>query len=188
MIVERALNTLAYQQSIERRWHELGYSSLKYFVPIKPREGEQPRYWQNNVTHVGPDNYAVDIVTPDPRKYSLPIISSSDGVIAAVITDSTIGGNNPIYANHANYITVQTGIREFFKVIHLATNSTNLVPGDKVVAGQVIGCTGVSGYMMDRRHLHFMVGRWLDTRRVEYESLRIRLKDFPNPNYNELLQ
>ena len=160
--------------SKEEIFHSLSLSSYEYLSPITPRSGEKVRFWQDSPAHVGPYRHALDIIIPDPRINSLPVLAPQDGRIIALVQDNTEYGDSQDYLFKLNYVTVQVGKSEFYELCHIDKESCKYEIGDTVKKGNIIAKTGVNGWMTDVRHLHFMVGKWLPNN--QFQSLKIRFR------------
>ncbi len=156
-------------------YHLLGYSSFSYKYPIRPRKGEEIRFWENNLSHVGIDKHAKDIIVPDPREKPLTIWAPRSGIVASVVQHNTKWGRTKDFENYMNYIEVKVGNNEFYMIVHIKASSCVLSKGDKVTEGMELATTGLSGWMEDVRHLHFMVSRYTKVGTPTwYQSLKIR--------------
>lgn len=156
-------------------YHFLGRTGQKYLCPIKPRREESPRFWRDSPAHVGSSQHAVDIIVPDPRVHALPVYAPANGTIVHLVQHYTVWGTTPDFRPFLNYVQISTEIPgEFYEICHIAANSCSFEVGDWVERGQPIATTGVCGWMTDVRHLHFMVGRWVDKPTDAFRSLRIR--------------
>jgi len=152
--------------------------------PIKPRPGGQVRYWYDSPAHVGPYKYALDIIVPDPRINPLPVYAPAGGRVAAIVQNNYIVGETEDYKKYLNYINVSMGNGLFYELCHIGMNSAFhnerlMEVGDQIRKGEKIATTGANGWMTDVRHLHFMVGRWING--GSFESLPIRFEDAPSP-------
>lgn len=156
-------------------WHNIGLSGQSYICPIKPRTGENPRFWKDSPAHKGVFAHAKDIIIPDPRILSLPVYAPADGVITELVQHYTQWGQTSYYLPFLNRLTVQTIVDgEFYQLCHIGANSCLCKIGDNVKAGQQIAETGVNGYMIDPRHIHILVGMYTSRNKFGFESLRIR--------------
>ncbi len=116
-------------------------------------------FWTTNSpnTHLGPFLNAIDFLVPD----GTAIISSSNGTIVDLVESNVQWGNDPIYRDRLNYLTVSTGSSEFVQYCHIAKGtvaSRGLHIGSAVTEGQVLCSVGKNG-QTDRDHLHFLVFR-----------------------------
>ena len=68
---------------------------------------------------------------------------------------SNIGGSNPIYWSHTNFIVIMHSNGEYSRCDHLSSKSSK-VKGQSVRVGKEIGRVGITGYTY-LPHLHFQV-------------------------------
>lgn len=137
--------------------HRLGYTSIKYDYPIKPRVGEKPRFWKNDKSHIGLQSNALDFIIPHPiDRGPLPIYMPADGTIVEVIQYNDKWGDKR-FENYLNQLVAVTKNGEYFRVAHIAKDSCDY-EGEFVKRGVKIAETGVNGWMTDPRHSHFEVG------------------------------
>jgi len=151
--------------------HAFGYSAFTYKYPVRPRQGEDIRFWKNNVSHFGKNAHAKDIVTTDPRDNPLPVWVPHDGIIIALKQDSTRWGETNDFAKFMNYVIVSVSETELYMCVHIGKDSCKYEVGDKVKVGEQLATTGVNGWMTDVEHLHFVVAKMKGS---DYESLKIR--------------
>ncbi|HEX5979202.1 MAG TPA: M23 family metallopeptidase, partial [Nitrososphaeraceae archaeon] len=102
--------------------------------------------------HTGKLRNAVDLIVPE----NTPVLAAADGIVTFVNDDSNIGGANPIYWNHTNFIVIMHTNREYSRYDHLAYHSSKVIVGQPIVAGQEIARVGMTGYTFIP-HLHFQV-------------------------------
>lgn len=132
-------------------WQFLGFTANSYLMPIKPREGEKPRFWRGSPAHKGNYSHARDIITPDPNITKLPVYAPASGRIHALNQADLYGGIIP------NFIMIATEHGEYCELVHIAKSSCPFSVGDHVQIGQIIAETGVNGFMLNNEHLHIMV-------------------------------
>ena len=95
--------------------------------------------------------YALDFTL----KVGDTISAVADGYVVGVIKDYSAGGNDYKWLDYANYITVYHPEMHFFtQYVHLKQNGSFVQLNEKVVAGQAIGLSGVTGFT-SKEHLHF---------------------------------
>jgi len=155
-------------------------STTHYQTPISPRDGEHIRFWRDSPAHTGRYLHAVDIIIPDPEIQPLPVFAPQSGIVIDLIQNHRIWGPNPEYLHFLNYITVEVIPEfEFYQLCHIGFNSCvkkdgSLIQiGDTISQGQIIAATGANGFMTDKRHLHFMTGRWTNKLREDFHSIPI---------------
>lgn len=155
-----------------RDLHRLGFTSIKYDYPVRPRQGEVARFWENNVSHIGLQRNAVDFIIPHPiDSKPLPIYMPADGVLIEVIQSNDVYGNNSSFARFTNQIVAVTSNGEYFRVAHIKKDSCRFSVGDNIKQGTQIAETGVNGWMTDPRHSHFEVGIVVNNLR---QTLKVR--------------
>jgi hypothetical protein len=89
--------------------------------------------------------------------FSRPVLASADGIVSAVHDGEPDGpiGQWRVRRAAGNYIVVEVAPREFLFVAHLQRGSIAVRPGDRVVAGQIVGRVGNSGNSSEPHvHLH----------------------------------
>jgi len=97
-------------------------------------------------------------------KRGTKICAARDGVVIRIKEDGDKGGWNRKYRPFGNNIVIQHDDGSRSGYWHLQKNGALVNVGDTVVAGQVIGLSGKTGYTA-LPHLHFMVwttynGQW----------------------------
>lgn len=151
--------------------HRLGFTSIKYDYPIKPRIGEKPRFWQNDLSHVDLQKHALDFIIPHPlEKGPLPIYMPADGRIIEVIQHNEKWGGRE-FEGYLNQLVALTVNGEYFRIAHIGKESCEHNVGTFVKRGIKIAETGVNGWMTDPRHTHFEVGIAVDNL---HQTLKIR--------------
>ena len=101
-------------------------------------------------THQG--KYAWDFM----MKESTKVCASRDGLVVQIKEDSNLGGPDISFMPHANRITVMHEDGSYADYVHLEQHGALVEEGDHVVAGQVIGYSGNTGWST-KPHLHFQV-------------------------------
>jgi ribosomal protein S18 acetylase RimI-like enzyme len=94
--------------------------------------------------------HSVDFLCPVGTK----VLAVLPGTVTDVVDHFKEYGDKLKFAQKVNYITIQHEENLFSQYLHLGFKKTNVKPGMKVNQGQVIGSTGLSGYMT-KPHLHF---------------------------------
>lgn len=110
-------------------------------------------------------DYAVNVGTD--------VLAPLNGEIIVVVDKYSEYGTTSDFANKANYIQIKHNNREISDLIHLAKGSICVNVGDKVVRGQLIAKTGLSGWMTEP-HLHWFVYRHAKNKQG-FEGLKIKL-------------
>ncbi len=112
---------------------------------------------QSPMTHKAAFKHAIDFLVLD----GTAILAANSGMVAEIQQHSDEWGDDVVYRDKLNYITIQHSPTEFTQYCHLARNSVRtagLYVGSTVKAGQIIGTVGKTG-LTDRDHLHFIVFR-----------------------------
>jgi murein DD-endopeptidase MepM/ murein hydrolase activator NlpD len=129
--------------------------SVVYLAPFAPGE-EFPisQAFHGEFSHNDAQNqYAVDIVMP----IGTPIHAARKGVVMDVENDFYKGGtDNKAYKSRANRIIILHKDGSMAVYAHLQLEKSQVYPGMKVNAGQLIGFSGNTGFTTGP-HLHFAV-------------------------------
>jgi len=120
-------------------------------------------------SHTGPFRGALDFIVP----LGTEILAPLDGEVVEVVDGNSRFGPSPDFVNDLNYITIRHSNGEFSQPAHLEMGSAKVKVGDRVVAGQVLGVTGNSGWM-DKPHLHLLVYRSDPNHPKGFKGLKIR--------------
>lgn len=97
-------------------------------------------------------HYAVDIVMPDRT----PISAAHAGLVMEVEKNFSRSGWSQEYADEANYVRVLHANGTMAVYAHLAPDTIEVSPGQKVKAGHLLGYSGTTGYSTGP-HLHFVL-------------------------------
>lgn len=105
-------------------------------------------------SHQDPENrYAVDLAMP----VGTPLCAARNGVVMEVAGDYFAGGTDrKELMERANFIRILHDDGTMAIYAHLQLESVQVMPGQKVRAGQKIGFSGDTGYSSGP-HLHFVV-------------------------------
>lgn len=122
----------------------------------------------DSLAHVGDLIHSIDYDAPE----GTPVYSALDGVVISVKDNSDKGGDDPKYENDGNYIEVLHTQDEVSEYEHLRQHSAKVKVGDKVMAGEILGEVGNTGWS-ECPHLHFMVY----PKGQEYKTLKIRFEN-----------
>ena len=102
--------------------------------------------------HRGDYAYGVDFKMPEGSD----ICAARDGVVIAIETKFTRGGNDQSLADKANYIYIRHSDGSIGRYLHIRNNGAIVRVNDHVSAGQKIAYSGNVGWSTDP-HLHFDV-------------------------------
>jgi murein DD-endopeptidase MepM/ murein hydrolase activator NlpD len=141
----------------------------KYRLPV-PKDLLKRIDRTSSPAHVGKLRNAVDFIADEET----PVLSAADGIVTFVKDDSNIGGSDPTYWNHTNFIVILHPNREYSRYDHLRYNNSKVKFGQYVRAGEIIARVGMTGFTY-LPHLHFQVfvitgiNMWID-----FETSRLR--------------
>lgn len=110
--------------------------------------------FNGSFSHQNPENrYAVDIAMP----VGTPLCAARAGVVIEVANDYHAGGTDRAeLIERANFIRILHEDGTMAIYAHLMLESVQVLPGQRVSAGQAIGFSGDTGYSSGP-HLHFAV-------------------------------
>ena len=123
----------------------------KYKLPV-PKNNLQRIDRTSSPAHLGKLRNAIDFIVDE----STAVLAAADGIVLFVNDSFNIGGSNPIYWNHTNFIVIEHSNEEYSRYDHLSFNSSKVRAGQNVKAGEVIARVGMTGYTY-LPHLHFQV-------------------------------
>lgn len=135
--------------------------SITNYPDQDPRPGRIMDYRGGNVTYDGHDAFDIGIGNFAAMDRGVNLLAAADGIILGVVDHHAdrnqirLGAENP---PPPNYVLIDHGNGWRTEYVHLARNSAQVRPGDRVRAGQVIGRIGSSGYS-DGPHLHITFWR-----------------------------
>jgi murein DD-endopeptidase MepM/ murein hydrolase activator NlpD len=124
--------------------------------------------------HIGNLRNAIDLIVPK----NTPVLAAGDGLVTYVEDDSNVGGPNPLYMIHTNFITIMHPNGEYSRYDHLEYRSSKVRLGQHVRACQEIARVGMTGYTYIP-HLHFQVfvltgtNMWTDFDTIEVKDFVI---------------
>ena len=153
------------------------YSRLKYRLPVV-----LPEYvrFPSSPEHKGNFEHAEDIAVPDPRQKEMIICAPQSGIVFAGVLHNTVWGANDSFKKYLNWINVDVGHDEFYEIAHVSPlPSKRFFQGMKIKKGEPILLTALNGYITETdgvpdSHVHILVGKWLDSDRTKFTSLKIR--------------
>ena len=141
----------------------------RYKLPV-PKDLLQRIDRTSSPAHVGKLRNAIDLIVREET----PVLAAADGVVTFVKDISDIGGPNPVYWEYTNFIVIMHSNGEYSRYDHLIYNSSKVIVGQHVRAGEEIAKVGMTGYTY-LPHLHFQVfvvtgfNMWTD-----FETLKVR--------------
>ena len=141
----------------------------KYKLPV-PKDQLQRIDRTSSPAHLGKLRNAIDLIVDKET----PVLAAADGIVIFVNDSSNIGGSNPVYWGHTNFIVIMHSNGEYSRYDHLSYNSSKVTVGQRVIAGEEIANVGMTGYTY-LPHLHFQVfvvtgfNMWTD-----FETLKLR--------------
>src|SRR5574341_1005443 len=78
--------------------------------------------------HLGQLRNAIDFIV----EKETPVLAAADGIVTFVKDSSNIGGSNPAYWNHTNFIVIMHSHGEYSRYDHLSYNSSKVKVGQYV--------------------------------------------------------
>ena len=123
----------------------------RYKLPI-PKDQLQRIDRSSSPAHQGNLRNAIDFIAD----VETPVLAAADGIVTFVKDDSNTGGSNPIYWSYTNFIVIMHSNGEYSRYYHLSYNSSRVIVGQHVRAGEEIARVGMTGYTY-LPHLHFQV-------------------------------
>ncbi len=144
---------LAFAPGESSLWNRSEVAPLALRLPTPL--GRSVRVSQGNhglFSHFGDERFAWDFAV----ELGTPVHAAAGGVVVWTEDAMTSYGPEPEYRLEANFVVVDHGGGLFTSYTHLAPDSAEVLPGDVVMAGDVLAATGLSGQMTGP-HLHFQV-------------------------------
>jgi murein DD-endopeptidase MepM/ murein hydrolase activator NlpD len=145
----------------------------KYRLPV-PRDQLHRIDRTSSPAHFGSLRNAIDLIVEKDAS----VLAAFDGIVTFVKDSSNIGGPNPVYWNHTNFIVVMHSNGEYSRYDHLSYNSSKVKVGQNVRAGEQIARVGMTGFTYVP-HLHFQVfvvtgfNMWTDFDTLEVQDFNI---------------
>lgn len=145
----------------------------KYRLPV-PRDKLHRIDRTSSPAHFGSLRNAIDLIVEKDAS----VLAAGDGIVTFVKDSSNIGGPNPVYWNHTNFIVVMHSNGEYSRYDHLSYNSSKVKVGQNVRAGEQIARVGMTGFTYVP-HLHFQVfvvtgfNMWTDFDTLEVQDFNI---------------
>jgi murein DD-endopeptidase MepM/ murein hydrolase activator NlpD len=88
---------------------------------------------------VGNLRNAIDFIVDEET----PVLAADNGIVTFV--NDNIGGPNPTYWGHTNFIVIMHSNGEYSRYDHLSYNSSTVKVGQNVRAGEEIAKVGMTG-------------------------------------------
>jgi murein DD-endopeptidase MepM/ murein hydrolase activator NlpD len=145
----------------------------KYKLPV-PRDLLQRIDRTSSPAHMCKLRNSIDFIVDEDT----PVLAAGDGIVIFVKDSSNIGGPNPFYWDHTNFIVIVHSNGENSRYDHLSYNSSKVIVGQRVRAGEEIASVGMTGYTY-LPHLHFQVfvstgiNVWVDFETLEVQEFRL---------------
>ena len=106
----------------------------------------------DGITHKDELRYAYDFLLP----IGTPVLAARAGEVVAAVDWFGRGGRSKEHKAKANYVALRHAPGLYSRYYHLAKASVRVRVGQRVEAGELIGCSGNSGFS-SAPHLHFDV-------------------------------
>jgi len=150
--------------------------------PVRISQGHHGP-WSHMKFDGSDSTYAVDFALP----LESPVLAAGDGTVIGFVddvesyytgTDPKIGLGLP-----TNMVVIKHGDGTIAFYLHLKKDSASVTKGQQIRQGDIIGVTGLSGWIGLRPHLHFQVNTSVDMEK----SLPITFRDYSGPlEHNEI--
>lgn len=151
--------------------------SVAYLPPLAPGSRYQiTQAFGGQYSHQDAQNrYAVDIIMP----VGTPVHAARAGIVLEVEDDFFVSGQQQAYADKANSIRILHDDGSMAIYAHLALEQARVQPGSRVLAGDLIGFSGNTGFTSGP-HLHFAVqiNRGMELASVPFQFLGTDGKPF----------
>jgi murein DD-endopeptidase MepM/ murein hydrolase activator NlpD len=141
----------------------------KYQLPV-PKDLLKRIDRTSSPAHIGKLHNSIDFIVDEET----PVLAANDGTVIFVKDNSNIGGPNPAYWGHTNFIVIMHANGEYSRYDHLRYGSSKVKFGQYVRAREIIARVGMTGFTY-LPHLHFQVfvitgiNIWID-----FETLKVR--------------
>lgn len=114
------------------------------------------------------DTNAVDFDVP----LGTNIYSAGDGIVSALQSDCTAGGNDPALAGKDNYLYIYSSKEKLIFCYRHLDPFNNIKLNDKIRKGDLLGRVGLTGYAVSP-HLHFVIYEITENENYKLKSLKI---------------
>jgi murein DD-endopeptidase MepM/ murein hydrolase activator NlpD len=147
------------------------YPPLEYLANGLKMLGDHAVKSNRNPAHIGNLRNAIDFIVDKET----PVLAAENGIITFVKDSSNIGGSDPMYWRHTNFIVIMHSNGEYSRYDHLSYGSSKVKVGQHVRAGEEIAKVGMTEYTY-LPHLHFQVfvvtgiNVWTDFDTVEVQD------------------
>ncbi len=150
-------------------------SIKKYRSPLPERVTTKIVYPTGEAAHENfPESrYAKDFIAT----VGTPIIAMEGGKVIYVKSDSDKYGRNKALAGEVNTIAIEHKDKTVLEYLHFGKDQIYFKKGDKVKKGQILGLSGLSGYM-DTPHVHVNL---VEKRDGKYISILYDVKGVYDP-------
>jgi murein DD-endopeptidase MepM/ murein hydrolase activator NlpD len=145
----------------------------KYKLPV-PRDLLQRIDRTSSPAHMGKLRNSIDFIVDEDT----PVLAAGDGIVIFVKDSSDIGGPNPFFWDHTNFIVIVHSNGEYSRYDHLRYNSSKVIVGQRVSTGEEIARVGLTVYTY-LPHLHFQVfasigiNLWVDFEALEVQDFKL---------------
>lgn len=129
--------------------------------------------YNGTYSHKGSNKYAVDWKMPE----GTPVCAVRDGTVIKMRKDSGTGGASMKYDKFNNFVLIRHEDGTLAHYCHLQQNGVRVSLGQKVLAGQVIGRSGNTGFSSGP-HLHLCIFRTIDGRERESIPVKFRTAEY----------
>lgn len=150
---------------------------LNYHAATAPqRHASDIMVWRDGATHRGDGAR-----NEDYRVWSQPVLAPAEGQIVAVVDgqpDNLPGQVGGAKAHPAgNHVVIRTAADEYVFLAHLQRDTIQVVPGDTVAAGDLLGLAGNSGNSSEP-HLHNHIQTVADFFDPTAQGVPLRFSDY----------
>ena len=157
-----------------------GDSKKSYYRYKFPVDLPEYRFFLNSPAHKGKFANAVDIEVPNSEQTPITIYAPQSGIVRYCVLSNSTWGTSSEFKGYLNWIHVEVGNDEFYEIAHIASHPKKIIRvGTKVKIGEPILLTALNGWVTTTNgvpdyHVHFLVGRWSNKEKGEFESLKIK--------------
>lgn len=129
-----------------------------YLIPLKP-ETKIKNVLYEWPSHEGPFKGAVDLAVD----LGTEVLAPMEGRVVEVVDKFDKYGAGEEFAGFLNFVTISHDNGEYSQMAHIAKGSARVKVGQFVKSGQVLGVTGLNGWMEEPflEHVHMLVFKLL---------------------------